>query len=87
MVPQMLPSVEEVAQSATQFSVPVPGPLPPLPFDAAVIRPFGSTVMVAFVYVPTLELTVARVPAQDPALVVKSPVNAGKFAHGRVVKP
>src|ERR1035437_5039986 len=39
-------------------------PLPPLPLAAAVIRPFPSTVILAAVNDPTLELTVASTFAE-----------------------
>src|SRR4051812_21826547 len=62
----------------------VNGSDPPLPLDAAVMRPLASTVTLAFVNDPTLLFTVASVFATAPALVVTSPVNAGILAAATV---
>ena len=52
-------------------------------FEIAVIRPLAFTVTTetldALPYVPTLEFTVAKVVADDPADVVISPVKAGNL--------
>jgi hypothetical protein len=60
----------------------VPGMIeatPPVldPLAAAVTRPFASTVMLAFVKLPTFELTVVNVNATEPVPgpAVASPVN------------
>ena len=57
-------------------------------FDTAVIRPLAFTITTGTVaappYVPTLEFTVARVVADDPAVVVISPVKAGNLAEPNV---
>ena len=58
---------------------------PPDPFAAAVTRPLALTVMFAFVKDPTLEFTVAKVFAHDPADVVTSPDRAGSAPQGSAV--
>lgn len=55
-----------------------------VPFAAAVIKPLAFTVILAFVKEPTFELTVASVVAREPAVVVISPVKAGKLVAARV---
>lgn len=54
--------------------------LPPLPVEAAVIRPLPSTVMFAFVKEPTLEFTVARVEVLEAEGIDTSPVIAAREA-------
>lgn len=48
--------------------------VPLAPLDAAVIKPFALTVMLALVNEPTFELTVASVPA---AVTLPDPLNDG----------
>jgi hypothetical protein len=50
---------------------------PPDPLEASVIRPFASTVMLAFVYAPGVTPVLARVAVADPGPeAVTSPVSA-----------
>ena len=63
---------------------PLPPPPQPLPFDAAVTRPFASTMIFAAVYEPAVTPLAANVVAALPALVVMSPVNAGNCAAAKV---
>ena len=65
-----LPDVVTVPVRVNPLTVPVPPtlvtvplPPPPLPVDTAVTNPLALTVTVALVNVPTLEFTVANVPA------------------------
>jgi hypothetical protein len=51
------------------------------PFEAAVIRPFPLTVILAFVKLPTLEFTVASVKAFDPDVVASPLISAPVIAE------
>lgn len=88
-VPREIASFENVTpwESRTDFTTPAMGTPeveyskigeghpPPLPLDAAVIRPFESTVMDARVYEPGVTAVGARVAAKLPVpLPVTSPV-------------
>src|SRR5262245_61250853 len=58
-------------------------PPPPVPFAAAVRRPFPSTVMLALVYDPGLTAVLAKVAAALPGPdAVTSPVKPVRYAPG-----
>jgi len=64
-------------------------PPPALPFAAAVMRPFASTVMLAFVYEPATTAVLASVDAMDTPLVrseLIDPVTSPVRANVRVVE-
>ena len=66
---------------ATEISPPVKEtlvtvPVGAAPLDAAVIRPFALTVILAYVNDPTLELTVAKVNALEPEVVASPEISA-----------
>lgn len=62
-VAEALVTVKVIGAVAASDVVAIPPPEEAVPFDAAVMRPFPSTVMLALVKEPTLAFTVARVPA------------------------
>jgi len=66
-------------------AAPLPIVVAYLPVEDAVIKPLALVVTVAQRKVPGVALTVVKVVAKAPPVVVTSPVRAGTAAVGRVV--